>query len=250
MDAPLAIINTDASGSGSGTVNVLAEPSFNTDRDPNAQCPPTHEQVNMGLTNRQLALTQFGRGTIAPAITFAGQPTPAPPTLGVNPSTATVGSTVTLTGANWRGNPNSGSHATSDSPGETQLTVEVCNADGTGCVAAPADAAVAFALYTGAAPNFFNGTLSGSTLNGTFTVPAGGCTGSCQMRVTQQRFGGGAPLVATAPITIQHHGADHHVDHHHHVDHQHHGADDHHHGADDHHHGAGAGSVQAGLGQG
>lgn len=197
---PLATGFTDAQGNLTQTVEVRAEPNFNTDGDPDAQCPPTQSQADAGLVTCSLAVSQFGRGSLAAPVTFANNPTPAPPTLALSASTVAPGQTVRLTGARWSANPNFGSSTSPTAPGETALTVEICGLGGNAnaCSAQTGTTRVALTRY-------INGVLSGAALTGSFVVgdDVAACT-TCFVRVRQQVFGAvsGASRQATATMAV------------------------------------------------
>jgi hypothetical protein len=69
--------------------------------DPNATCPPTQAQVDDGLVACTLNVSNSSTGAILDQVVlvYAGQPTPAPPTLVVAPSAGAVGDTMTVTDA-------------------------------------------------------------------------------------------------------------------------------------------------------
>ncbi|MDQ3679929.1 MAG: IPT/TIG domain-containing protein, partial [Actinomycetota bacterium] len=205
---PLGVFSTDASGNFTGAVNVLAEPDFNIDGDRTAACPPTQEQANLGLTDCALAWSDFGQAVIAAPIRFQGNPTPQAPTLALSLSTARPGDTVTVGGANWSANPNFGSSTSEQRPGETPLTVEICGiaGDPSRCSPTTGTGGVRYVRYDLAQANGHNGTLSGSTLEGSIYIDENlnqGCS-NCFVRVRQHRFNNPAQFIeATAPLSVQ-----------------------------------------------
>ncbi len=79
----LVVAFSGADGSLNTTFTVPASASF-TPRDPNAACPPTQAQINIGLTCDLIVISLSG-GQLQPVneamLTYAGQGTPNAPTL-------------------------------------------------------------------------------------------------------------------------------------------------------------------------
>ncbi|MDQ3574419.1 MAG: IPT/TIG domain-containing protein [Actinomycetota bacterium] len=203
----LAVGDADANGDFSTNVTVQAEPDFNTDGDPAAQCPPTQAQANVGLGKCAMAWSVFGKGIIQTDMGMTGDSTPWSPTFTLSNYGPYRGTSVSFSGGGqWIGNPNFGSSTSGTlKPGETALTIDLCNLDLSSCVATTSpSAAVALTRYTGSAANFSNGTLSGATISGSFTIPNTGCTGvsNCKIRVRQQVFGAASGTYLTQSTTI------------------------------------------------
>ena len=201
MDVLVASASTDAGGDlVNYGVSTTGGSNFNSDGDPKATCKTPQEQVDRGLPACLLAWSQYGRGIVYAPITYSGNLTPAPPTLNV----AGTGLSRTVSGLNWGANPSFGSSTNPSKPGETLITVDVCYA--AVCVPASSPAAsVSLFRYKVVAADAGNGTVSGSTLDGSLTVPVNraACNspvGGCLVRVRQFKPGGGY-LEATAPLT-------------------------------------------------
>ncbi len=191
----------DVLGNYSREFTVSAEPYFNADSDPEATCPPKQDHADHGLPACLLAWSELGRGAFGAEIGLVGNPTPSAPTLVLERNGASVGEGVNVSGQHWSANPNFGSSgATARPPGQTELTVEVCNSDAAACVPAPADASVRYVLYEVGVANGFEGTLTGATLSGSFTVPEVDCL-QCLVRVRQFRPDGSF-IEATAPLSV------------------------------------------------
>ncbi len=199
----------DAFGNYEREVGVTAEPNFNA-ADPEAACPPKQEHADHGLPVCSLAWSELGRGVVAADISFVGNPAPSPPSLALTHAEASVGEGVNVSGEKWSANPNFGSSTAPSRPGETPLSIELCNADGTNCISVDTpNGSVAFVLYEDddtppqGGPNFHEGTLTGATLSGSFLVPSGGCTGECLVRVRQEVFDApGTFRESTAPLRV------------------------------------------------
>ncbi len=180
--------------------------------DPNNSCPPNQETADFGLPQCMFGFSQWSQGTLQYQVSFQNDATPAAPTLVLSTDTAASGDTVDLSGINWNNNAYFGSDTTPDDPGETQLLVEICNADGTGCQPVTADASVELTRYQTSSTTIpIEGVFSGATLSGSFVVPAGaGCAPNCVVKVSQEGFdydaftgqGNGTYISATAPITV------------------------------------------------
>ncbi|HLG91941.1 MAG TPA: hypothetical protein VKY15_03045, partial [Acidimicrobiales bacterium] len=102
MGSP-AIGSSDASGNFSTTLTI---PSQQAGTDPDAVCPPSQAQVNVGLTNCAIAVasfsgTQFGTALLGYA---SGELTPQTPSLSLSPTSGKAGDTVTVSGSGWWGN--------------------------------------------------------------------------------------------------------------------------------------------------
>lgn len=194
---PLAAGATDANGNLDQEVRLSAEPNFNDDGDPAAQCPPTQDQVNLGLATCFVAVAQLGRATISAPISFAATPPPAPPSLSVVSPSVEPGATIKVTGANWGGNPNFGSSTAPSRPGETRLTIDICGVGGDpGRCVGKGSGSIPLVRYDSAAKTYSGGTLAGEIKLGAETA---GCA-RCVVRARQQGVGAGQVLEASGPL--------------------------------------------------
>ncbi|HUQ64489.1 MAG TPA: hypothetical protein VM121_12105 [Acidimicrobiales bacterium] len=222
---PLSFSPTDGNGNIASTnVTIPANPTFNAkdfDYDDNARCPVKQTTADFGLDRCLVAYTEFGMGTVEKYFNYSPDvphldPTPASPTLNLNPTSGAPGSTVSLSGSNWSAAPLFGSDTTVDDPGESPLTVEICNTALTTCApAASPDADVAPTRYFDSGPDPdvqpVSGVFTGATLSGTFRVAnTQACAPTCRVRVRQQRHDietnalvPGSFITATANLSVR-----------------------------------------------
>ncbi len=179
--------------------------------DPRISCPVTQETADFGLGRCEIIVGQVAVGTLERYVGFAGDPTPAAPTLGLSKSTAAVGDTVGLNGVHWNASPFFGSSTSQTNPGETQLKVQLCKADLSACTSESANASVDLTRYQSSSTTApIIGVFSGTNLTGSFTVAdTAGCAPNCVVRVQQEGFDpstGGGPtgqfISATAPLSV------------------------------------------------
>jgi hypothetical protein len=163
---------SDASGDLSTTVTI---PSNTTGTDPDATCPPSQAQVNAGLTNCDLLVASTSEQEFGQALlSYPGQPTPASPTLSLNPATGPSGTALTVTGANWWGN---GSSTVSIPASDIQVGGVASTAP---CCSVTVPAA-SYAINSSDS----GGTLTGGAIQGMLYVPGGAPTGSQSVSVTE-----------------------------------------------------------------
>ncbi len=129
---------------------------------PNAdgKCPPDQAQVDAGMTNCSVAVTNFS-GTVLDGyavVNYPGQFAPDATTLALAPSFGPVGTKVSVSGSNWWGDA-----LTTVSP---TITVD-------GVAPTTPSVTIPFTTYTpGSGPSGSGGTLTGGTIIGDFTVPS------------------------------------------------------------------------------
>lgn len=210
---------TDANGD--KTVNTnLANPfdgsnNSNPVYDANIACPVNQTTANYLGNSASASLDkpaysgkcmvangQYGSGTLEQAIDMTNDPTPAAATLVPSVSSVSRGGWVTVTGVNWNANPFFGSSRWAGNPGETAVTIQICNGATSTCSSTVGNVAVDMTRYT------YNSTtgvfdFSGANLHG--GIQAGNdlpspCT-TCFIRVTQNRPAGGS-IVKEAAVNI------------------------------------------------
>lgn len=184
---------TDANGNLDQPTKLDNYYTFNTfgySYDHNAQCAPTQQSANFGLWQCMIGYSQFAVGTLERHVTFAPNPVPAPPTLGLSVATAKPGATVRLSGVRWTNNPWFGSDTTPNDPGETRLVVEICKSTGANCLAVTAHATVTLTRYkTTSTTTPIMGVFTGARLAGSFVVSnTAGCAPKCLIRVRQEGY--------------------------------------------------------------
>ncbi len=204
----LTLTGTDESGANDPhDVVVRAGAGFNADDivdyDPAATCPVTPTTADFGLDRCSIAASQLGMGRVESVLGLAGDPGPAPPTLELSATDFEDGSLVEVSGLRWNAAPHFGSDTVPDDPGETKLTIEICDAATLSLCTTAADPAAGVDLvrYRNAAGDAglpIDGILSGAELSGTFTVAgAQACAAAgCSVRVTQERY----DIAANGPI--------------------------------------------------
>lgn len=172
--------------------------------DANADCPVNQATADVGLPQCFIAVTQFGSASLESFIDYADQFVPAAPVLKLSRSSATDGDAVGLGGIYWNAAPLFGSAAAPDDPGETMVTVELCDIALLACAEMTSDAEVEMTRYfdgeeTGEEDDTVQGVFTGTTLTGSFTVDGAGCRPACWVRVRQERY----DLEAAAPVPGQ-----------------------------------------------
>jgi len=197
---PVAFPVTDAAGVTEAPATLMSPFGSARDRgyDDQIACPPTQAAANVGLGQCALTFGQDGAGALERPIALAGEGVPANPVLLLSAQTTAVGDTVHLGGQNWNAAPWFGSATTPERPGETLLTVEICDDALTTCAPAVGEATVGLTRYVDGDPAVqgVQGTFGGATLDGSFTFDdASGCAPDCRVRVRQQRFD---PVTGTA----------------------------------------------------
>ncbi len=208
---------TGTNGNGRLSQTRTLDPNYNANHvgyDPNDTCSPSQITADYGLPQCIIGFGQFATGTLERHISFANDPVPAAPTLGLLTSSPVIGNgdTVDLTGVNWNNNAYFGSDSIQDDPGETKLKVQICNSDGTGCRNVSADAEVPPTQYrTSSTTTPIVGVFSGATLSGSLVVSnTAGCRPNCLVKVSQVGYaydayngnGNGNLITATAPLTV------------------------------------------------
>lgn len=199
---------TDNNGNLTGTFTLPSTPR-GISRDPKATCPVSQEVANHGLTHCIFSITAFtdaGIGGIIEGepLVFDGDPGPQDPTLDVVQPTAKPGQKVELNGANWWGQPRTGSEP--DLAG-TAATSELCgiggdpgNCQDLGPVTIPR---VVY-HYNPRTDTAKGGTFTGATIEpGTkLTVPnlSVGC--ACTVRVRQPVAGTDTFIEAEDTLTV------------------------------------------------
>lgn len=185
--------------------------------DANIACPVNQTTVNFLGNSDSISLTkpaysghcmvangQYGTGTLERAIDMTGDPTPAAATLVLGDTTADVNQSVSVAGINWNANPFFGSSKLADNPGETTVTVKICDyvPSPDYCSTTVGNAAVDPTRYI-----YNNGTgvfdFSGANLHGGITVGSDlptGCS-TCYVQVSQNRPVSGT-ITKVWPITI------------------------------------------------
>lgn len=191
-------------GTGDLTVNTsLANPFVGDPTyDANIDCPVNQTTANFLGTSDSASLSRpaysgrcmvangaLGVGTVERAIKMTNDPSPAAETLAISPTSDIDRlDTVTVSGSNWNANPFFGSSKLAGNPGETTVTVQICNSVGSTCSATEGTATVAPTRYI---YNTNTGVFdfSGATLSGTIVVGndvPSPCT-TCFVRVKQNR---------------------------------------------------------------
>jgi hypothetical protein len=205
---------TDTNGDATVSTNLANPFEGNTTYDANAVCPVNQTTANflgnspsIGLDKPaysgkcMVANGQYGSGTLERAIGMTGDPAPAGATL-VAPTSATKGSSISISGVNWNANPFFGSsNITTNYAGQTTVTAKICWNNRTACTEGFAGVNMTRYKYNNSTGVF---AFSGANLHGGIavgsTVPSP-CT--CEVVVTQNRPGGlGTPIVKSRPISI------------------------------------------------
>ena len=181
----------------SGNLNLTRTvPSQTQGTDPDAQCPPTQDQVNRGLLFCAYAIADINGVNYANVLLqYPGQHTPANPTLGLGPTTGPSGTSVTVSGESWWGG------------GITDYPVPASAITVGGTPATVSTVHVAAPIY---AINNTNtgGVLTGGTISGSFTIPSGAPGGSQTVAIDQANPGGfpgngpGNTVEGTAPFNV------------------------------------------------
>ena len=214
--------STDGHGNGSWNFNLPNPFTGNngSSYDANIQCPVNQTTAdylgNSAPKNLnqpsysgqcQLAVGQFGTGTLEIPLPYTSDLTPASPVLTTNTSTAQVGDTVTITSGSvhWNANPFFGSSTAHTNPGETALTVQICGINGvsTDCSTTVGSGAVAMTRYkTSSTTTPISATFSGATLTGSIVVGSDTlhCS-TCFVQVTQSKPLSGS-ISATTALTV------------------------------------------------
>jgi len=211
---PEDFVSTDANGDLTSVTHIDNLGTFNEFGvlyDPNVHCGPNQETADFGLPHCMVGFGQFAVGTLERFVTFEDDATPADPTLTLSSGSSQNGDTVSLSGVTWNNNAYFGSDTAPDDPGETQLLVEICRSDLTGCQPVIADAEVELTRYrTSSTSAPIEGVFTGATLSGTIVVDGAGCAPSCVVRVSQEGYdydaytgeGTGTYISATAPLAV------------------------------------------------
>ena len=168
-------VTSDSSGNLTTTQTV---PSQTVGSDPDAQCPPSQDQVNRGLLFCAFAVADINATNYGNALLqYPGQPTPANPTLNLNPTTGTAGTSISVSGGNWWGGGITGG----------PIPVGMINVSGT--VATTSSVSEVAPAYTINNSNS-GGTLTGGTLTCAFTSPSGTPIGNDTAFIDQTNPGG------------------------------------------------------------
>ncbi len=219
---PITFTGTNGTGATPPTVlGIAGGAAFNAkdqDYDADADCPVAQVTANHGLSRCLMAYSEFGMASLETPFSYSPDvpnldPVPAAPTLNLTPGSGAPGTSVTISGTNWSAAPHFGSDTAPNDPGETTLTIEICNLAQTVCAPAGSPAAnVAVTRYfdTNPASQPVTPLYTGATLSGSFTVAGtAGCAPSCVVRVRQQRHDilanapvGGSFITATANLSI------------------------------------------------
>jgi len=179
----------ESTASGTLLLAYTLPKSFAAD-DPSAVCPPTQTQINTGLVGCTLPLfsitgTNFANLTLQ----YAGQPTPQPPTLSLNPTTVVGGEQVSVTdgpSGNWWGNPT----------GATAIQAS-------DIVVGGIDSSASTASVSPAAYDFATHVLTTTDLNGSFVVPCSAPSGSDVVTLTEPNTTVlSGTISASAPLTV------------------------------------------------
>jgi len=162
-----AVQSATATSTGSLSATFTLPATF-TATDPNATCPPSQAQVDAGLVACTLQLADATSGTVLnqAALLYSGQPTPAPPTLKLSPTSAAPYDTVTVSDASapsgyWWGNA---TQATSIPAADIVVGTSA---------ALSSSVSVSAATYVVTSTSPWASTLTPPALSGTFVVPAG-----------------------------------------------------------------------------
>jgi hypothetical protein len=153
--------------------------------DPDAKCPPSQAQEDVGLLNCALAVADlasqnnFGDSLLAYA---TGQLTPDNPNLVVSPTSGNPNDSITVTPCNFSVTPHTGS---CNYWGQTAVTpIPAANVSIGGVAASTASLSVTAPVYT--ENNTHNGgTLTGGSLSGTFSVPGAAPSGSQTLAIDE-----------------------------------------------------------------
>lgn len=217
----LNFTSTDASGNLTLATN-LADPFTGTNGqayDPNIVCPPNQKTTNRLGTSPSASLyepsfsarcrieiAQFGTASLGTPISFAGAPTPAPPVLNIDQSSANQGDTVNIAAGSvrWNANPFYGSSKNALKPGQTTTVLQICGIGGdpNACSATEGHAAVELTRYrTDSTTTPIVGEFSGATASGAIKVGMDLAPGDYDVRLRQRRPGSGS-IAATAPLHV------------------------------------------------
>jgi hypothetical protein len=160
--------------------------------DPDAKCPPSQDQANVGLINCALAVADlatqnnFGDSLLGYA---TGQLTPQTPNLVVTPTSGNPSDSITVTPCNFSVNPHTG---TCGWWGQTAVTpIPAANVSIGGVAASTASLSVTAPVYTENAQHN-GGTLTGGSMSGTFSVP-GAAPGGAQTLAIDEPNGSFVP---------------------------------------------------------
>ncbi|CAN5233480.1 hypothetical protein BH18ACT4_BH18ACT4_04410 [soil metagenome] len=215
-DVLFPFLFTDANGNATGSRTVgggdedCESPCvpFNLDDqdyDPDADCPVAQITADYGLDRCFIAVSQFGMGSIENYFSYSPDPphvdpVPAEPTLALTVTSVDEGATVDVSGIHWNAAPHFGSDTVPDDPGETLLTIEICDTTLSNCTPAESAAAgVELVRYFDGDPSTpgVQGVYTGAVLSGSFTIPdTSGCSPDCVVLVRQQRY----DIEANAPV--------------------------------------------------
>ncbi len=202
--ASLVVDERDATGAGAGTTDASGNLSATTYTvpangtggsafvapDPGAACPPTQAQVDAGLLACTLVVSDTATGAVldqASIVYVTGEPTPAAPSLALNPGAAANGNSVQVSDL---------SGATSHWWGDATVSVPVpASAILVGTTAAAASSVtISAATYsvplTSGTPNWTSAVLTPPAISGSFTVPNGLPGGPVTVSVFEPDTGG------------------------------------------------------------
>ncbi len=187
------------SGSSTGTTTFSVPPEGTTPPNADGTCPPTQAQVDAGMTNCSVAVTNILGTTLYgyAVVNYADQPAPDTTTLTLTPSSGPAGTKVTVSGSNWWGdalNPN------------VSPTITIGDV-------APATSSVTIPPTTykpGPGPNGSGGTLTGGTITGDFTIPTTAPAGPNKVVISEPNTipandppYSGATISATSDFTVE-----------------------------------------------
>jgi hypothetical protein len=180
MGAPVSF-SADATGTLNQNYTI---PATQVGSDPDAKCPPSQDQANVGLINCALAVADFGGNNYGDdLVAYAtGQLTPQTSNLVVTPTSGNHGDSVTVTPCNFSVNPHTGSCGWW---GQTAVTpIPAANVSIGGSAATTASLSVSAPVYTEAAGSK-SGTLTGGSLSGTFNVPSAAPGGAQTLAINE-----------------------------------------------------------------
>ena len=203
--------------------------------DPNAVCPPTQQQVNMGLPACAITVADTNADIWGLALLkYPTNPTPAAPTLQLSSSSVAPGGTVSVSDKPctpssstvcpyWWGDPvgtapNSGGNFDGVTTEAVTLTIEICPTSGGACTEVPNPATSPVVTVTPPVYDFNTSTYTGTitsypTLKGGFTVPSSLPAGSYTVNLYESNALAMDPgnstnpnfpnaITASAPLTI------------------------------------------------
>jgi len=159
-------------------------PTTQQGTDPDAVCPPSQPQADVGLLNCAFAVADFSSNNYGDALLAyaTGQLNPDVPHLVVNPTTGGSGDSITVTPCDFSVNPHTGSCGWW---GQTAVTpIPAANVSIGGHAATTASLSVTAPVYAENSTHN-GGTLTGGSLSGTFSVPAGAPGGAQTLKIDE-----------------------------------------------------------------